>query len=211
MKYVMPMLLSVLMLAGCDGLGVGNRRTMLLSPQEAELVKKSREIDSGKKGVKFTPRGLLRPMSVNKEAVEDDSGATIEEIEDPWKFRWSWDKGIATPGKPSADNPDYDDDGNLIVKPEVVRAFKIPDLHTGVLYDITENKLRAILEVEIAEFKTPVLGKMATGIIAGEEYLGFHLSKQIIPIFEIESGIAFGRDFEENENTVGIDFLIIKF
>jgi hypothetical protein len=207
----MPVLLSVILAAGCDGLGVGNRRTMLLSPQEAELVKKSREIEAGAKEVKPTPRGLLRPMSTNKAAVEDDSGAAAETLEDPWKFRWSWDKGIATPGKPSVDNPDYDDDGNLIVKPEIVRAFSLPDIHSGALYDITENKLRAILEVEIAEFKTPVLGKMATGVVVGEEYLGFHLSKQIIPIFEIEAGLAFGRDFEEDENTIGIECLIIKF
>jgi hypothetical protein len=211
MKYVLPMLLSVILVAGCDGMGVGNRRTMLLSPQEAELVKKSREINTGTRDIKPTPRGLLRPMSVNKEAIEDDSGGTVEKLDDPWKFRWSWDKGIATPGKPSADNPDYDDNGNLIVKPEVVRALKFPDLHSGVVFDITESKLRAILEVEIAEFKTPVLGKMATGVVVGEEYLGFHISKQIIPIFEIEAGLAFGRDFEEDENTIGIEALIIKF
>jgi hypothetical protein len=211
MKYVLPMLLSVVLLVGCDGVGVGNRRTMLLSPQEAELVKKSREIEAGAETIKPTPRGLLRPMSVNKAAVEDASGATVETVEDPWKFRWSWDKGVATPGKPSADNPEYDDNGNLIVSPAVVRAFRIPDIHSGVAWDFTEDKLRAILEVEIAEFKTPVLGKMATGVVVGEEYLGFHISKQIIPIFEIEAGLAFGRDFETDNNTVGAEILIIKF
>jgi len=210
MKYLISAALLVVVMAGCDGVGVGNRRALLVTPEEKELVLDARKLKAGEE-VKGTPRGLLRPMSVNKDVAVDEESVAEETIEPAWKFKWSWDKGIATPGKPSADNPDYDDEGNLIVKPEIVRAFKLPDIHSGVLYDFTEDHLRAVLEVEIADFKTPVLGKMSTGLLAGEQYLGLHISKQIIPIFEIEAGLAFGRDFDTDNNTIGCDFLIIKF
>jgi hypothetical protein len=201
--------LLIVVAVGCDT-GIGNRRVLMLSPDEKQLVMDHR----ADKEVKTKERGIEQPKSKTEKFFNIFSSTPPEleaRSEKSWDFKWSWDRGIATPGKPSADNPEYDNDGNLIVKPEIVRAFKIPDLHTGTVWDITEDKLRAVLEVEVADFKTPVIGWMSTGVLAGEQYLGMHLSKRLVPIFEIETGIAFGYDMETDTKTIGLDLLIIKF
>jgi hypothetical protein len=197
---------------------------VLLSPEEKELVEAHREMNRRPKQKK---RALpKRPPPQNKEeAMKELVLATRDfktdlkrmkkereqEREDAWGFKWSWDRGVATPGKPSADNPQYDDDGNLIVAPEVVRTYKVPDLHTGLLWDVTEDKLRAALEVEIFELKVPKLRYLPVGIVGAEQYLGLHISKRWTSIYEIETGVFFGRDFDVDRNTWGLAGLIIKF
>lgn len=212
MKYLISAALLVLFMAGCDGVGVGNRRALLVTPEEKEMVLAGRKLQAGEKEVKGTPRGLLRPMSVNKDVAVDEESVAEETIEPAWKFKWSWDKGIATPGKPSADNPDYDDEGNLIVKPEVVRALKMPDISAGICFDFNgDNKIRSVLEVEAFEFKVPKFGYFTSGVLAGEEFLGWHVSKEWLRIFKVQSGFYIGRDYDTNDNAWGLDLLVIRF
>lgn len=195
----------------------------LLSPEEKELIQTHREMRS--RPPQKTRGGLeaSKEIKTKEEAVEEltkvarkiklDLREMKEEREkrDDWGFKWSWDRGVNTPGKPSADNPEYDDEGNLIVSSEVVNTHKIPDLHTGFLWDIEEDKLRASLEVEVFELQVPRLGYLPVGIVGAEQYLGLHLSKRWTSIFEVETGVFFGRDFEVDKNTWGLAGMIIKF
>jgi hypothetical protein len=218
-------LLSIaLVVAGCDGVGVGNRRAVMLTPEERILVQDYR--DGKPVAVKSDPtvrpmsadRGLLDLMSSPTMSAEtsyvlkDEVPPVAEPIEDLKSFRWSWDRGYATPGKASKDNPEYDDSGNLIVDPEVYRAYKIPDLHSGVGVDLSGDfNIRALIEVELAEFRVPKAGWFSTGILAGEQFLGWHVSKEWIRVFEIETGMYVGYDFETDDNVFGLTGLIIKF
>ena len=195
----------------------------LLSPEEKELIQTHREMKARpavreksfpKRPAPETKEEAIKELSLvardlKREAKEIKEAR--EKSEDAWGFKWSWDRGVATPGKPSADNPDYDADGNLIVNPEIVRSYKIPDIHAGFSYDFTEDKLRSLLEVELFELKVPKLRYLPVGITAAEQYLGMHISKRWTSIFEIETGLFLGRDFDTDRNTWGIGGLIIKF
>jgi hypothetical protein len=194
----------------------------LLSPEEKELIGAHREMKRRESLDKTRNLSEWEEQKSPEEKVESakwvasrlrEEEASIQKKQDesPWGFKWSWDRGVSTPGKPSEDNPDYDEDGNLIVDPEVVRAYKIPDIHVGAAYDFTEDKIRSLMEVELFELKVPKLRYLPVGITAGEQYLGGHISKKWVSVFEIETGLFFGRDFEEDRNTWGLGGLIIRF
>jgi len=187
---------SLFVFSGCNA--VGDRSMMMLSPEEKDMVVKARE-------QKKTPS---RTKQIGRELI---GKSATEEKEDAWGFKWSWDRGISAPGKPSADNPNYDDEGNPIVSPEVARTYSAPDLHTGLLFDVKEKKVRAALEVEVFELKVPKLRYMPFGVLGAEQFLGVHLSKRWSSIFEIESGIFCGEDFNTHEIVWGLSGLIIKF
>lgn len=216
--YLSGLLLVCLFGSGCRV--VGDKSLSILSPEEKELIETHRRMKAAPK----TREIEKRPEPRNKEeAVRELSHlahrlrAEAREIreerekERSWDFKWSWDRGVATPGAPGDDHPDYDEDGNLIVNPEIVRTYQIPDIHAGAIWDITEDKLRSVMEVEIFELKVPVLRHLPVGIVAGEQYLGGHISKRWTSVFEVETGLFWGRDFDTDTNTVGVGALIIKF
>lgn len=199
MRWILPVaLLFVLsVLSGCRV--IGDRSLTALSPEEKSLIDAHRV-------KKNEPSRVKR---ISRELTGKSDNLELDEVR--WAFKWSWDKGVATPGKPSKDNPEYDNDGNLIVSPEVARTYKIPDLHTGLGYDFTEDKLRALLEVELFELKVPKLRYLSVGVLGAEQFLGVHLSKRWTSIFEVESGIFCGYDFDTKATTWGISALVIKF
>lgn len=151
----------------------------------------------------FIPLPLLRTHADKPVEKEEKSRERV--------FRWGWHSYVATPGEPSAENPEYDEDGNLIVPKEISRTYQWPDMHTGMGYDIKAGKLRNLLETEIFEMHFPRTGRWAGGVVGGESYIGGHFSKQWTSIIEIESGVFAGRDFEDDEWTYGIEAFIIKF
>lgn len=187
-KPVNKKLFLVFLLIFC-GCGLKNKHLVLLSPEEKTHIENLRAKDKNK--------------DKQKSLVIDTKP------EKSWGFQWSWDRGVATPGE-EVNNSGYDAEGNLIVAPEVYRTYKVPDLHVGTGYDFVLDKLRAFLEVEICEFKTPA-GYFPFGFLAGEQFLGFHLSKRWTSILEIETGIFVGQDFDENKTGAGINFFVIKF
>jgi hypothetical protein len=196
---IVLLLLALSLSAGCAR--VGNKKVMLLSASERELVLKDRN------GV----APPIRSREFKKETLEIFGLGPTREGEKRWDLKWSWERGISTPGKPSADNAAYDDDGNLIVAPEVVNTYKIPDLHAGIAYDFTADKIRTLLEVEVLEIKVPRLRWLSTGVVASNQYLGVHLSKRWTSIFEVETGIILGHDFDIDKTTTGLAGLVIKF
>lgn len=214
MTRLLSLLFVFVTLVGCDGVGVGDRRAMMVSPEEKEFVNKMREVKKAEDPTKIVnkgmkPRALLRPMSADLD--KDDTKEDIDSVKE-WQFKWSWDKGVATPGKPSADNPKYDDDGNLIVSAETIRAYKVPDISSGIAVDVNgDNKIRAVLEVEACEFRVPKLGWFTSGLLAGDEFLAWHVSKEWLRIFKVSTGVYVGRDFDTNDNVFGVNALIIKF
>jgi len=204
--------LSFCALVGCNT--VGNRSLALLSPEEREMVLayRQRQVKSRKNSVK------PRPVSADRKSRHKEAGMLPIKIALPKKprraerrFRWSWDRGVVTPGKPSKDHPDYDEDGNLIVAPEVVRTYKIPEMHSGLLWDLDQNMVRAALEVELCEIRIPKARWLGVGVVGAEQFLGVHVSKCWTSVFEIETGLFAGWDFDENEVTWGLAGLIIKF
>ena len=180
----------------------GDRSSLMLSPEELALVQEHR---------KNNPPEITRSRAVLTEFGENFGLLSSHADEAPWDFRWSWDRGVSTPGAPSEDNPEYDADGNLIVAPEIARTYSIPDMHAGIMYDFTEDKVRSLLEVELFEFKAPRLRWWSVGVDAAEGYLGAHISKRWTSIFEVETGLFVGRDFETDTTTWGLGGLIIKF
>ena len=178
---------------------VGDRSMIMVTPEEKIMIEQSRK-----------SKQKTRVVNKIKNRVFPD--LILEpQREKSWGFKWAWDRGISAPGKPSKENPDYDDDGNLIVSPEVVNTYKIPDLHSGFGYDFKADKFRAFLEMEVCEFKVPKFRYLPVGFLAAEQFVGVHLSKRWSSIFEIESGVFVGKDFETNETTWGISALVIKF
>jgi len=227
MKTIVPaMFLCVFLVLSSGCRVIGDKSVSLLSPEEKELIETHRELKrrparKKRSVVKYpnpkTKEEAMENLSVALQDLKADAKELRKENEarrleeGRWGFKWSWDRGVATPGKPSADHPEYDNDGNLIVSPEVVRSYRIPDIHVGAFWDVTEDKLRSVLEVEVFELKVPRFNHFPVGIVAAEQYLGIHISKRWTSVFEIETGIAVGRDFDSDKNTVGLGALIIKF
>lgn len=188
MRSILALCLCLVFCSGCRV--IGDRSVSLLSPEEKAMIEARRESAS------LRERNLVR-VDVPEEKA--------------WDFKWSWDRGVAAPGEPSEDHPEYDEDGNLIVSPEIVRTYRIPDIHAGLMYDLSEDKLRSLLEVEVFELKVPKLRYLPVGVTAAEQYLGVHISKRWTSVFEIETGIFLGHDFEKDRNTWGLGGLIIRF
>jgi hypothetical protein len=82
----------------------------------------------------------------------------------PFAFRWGWDRGVAKPGKPGPINPEYDAQGNLIVPAEVSRTYRMPDISSGVSYDVKNDKWGPALTMEVFEVKLPKVGWFASGV-----------------------------------------------
>lgn len=128
------------------------------------------------------------------------------------RFRWGWDRGISKFSKKRSNiNPNYDEHGNYIPPKSVSRTYRIPDIHSGVGYDVKANKMRVFLEMELLEAKITKSHTLMCGMIGGEEFVGIHLSKKLTSIFEIGAGAFVGFDFDEKECTYGVDLLLIKF
>ena len=138
-------------------------------------------------------------------------GCSPARDERAWDLTWSWQGRIQKVGKPSAENPDYDDDGNLIVSPEVMNTYRFPDLHAGMTYDIEFGRARPVLECEVLEFKAPGIRWNSVGVIGGEDLIGLHLSHRWTSVYEVCTGVFYAYDTNEASPTFGVLFLIMKF
>ena len=135
----------------------------------------------------------------------------VEKAEPALDFRWAWDKGVATPGKPGKINPEYDDKGNLIVPKEVSQTYQVPDVLSGFAWDVTTDELRALVAVEVFEVKLASTGWWAGGLMASPEFVGAYFDKRVTSVIEVQMGVFGGRDLAEDEYTWGVNALIIKF
>lgn len=126
-------------------------------------------------------------------------------------FYWSWDKGVEAPGEPGDIHPEYDERGNLIADADVVNTYRFPDIHTGAVYDLRTGEMTPVAEIEVAEFKIPKLGWFSTGVIGGDGLVGGHLSKNLVGVLELETGVFVGFDADENRLTYGVDVFVIKW
>jgi len=105
----------------------------------------------------------------------------------------------------------YDSDGNLIVPPEVKNTYIMPDVHAGYAYIATTRKVTPVLEIEIYQCNLPLISETNLCIGAGNDAAFLSINKVWTSIYEISTGVLFGRDFEEDTWIVGVEILVIKF
>ncbi len=112
---------------------------------------------------------------------------------------------------PHSEHPGYDEDGNLIVDPEIRWTYHMPDIHAGFTYDFKFRRARPVIGLELCEFKAPLIRWNQIGVFGGEDLVGVHLSHRWTSIFEVSTGVWYGYDTSEQQPTFGVALLIIKF
>lgn len=127
-----------------------------------------------------------------------------------WDFKPGFEHLKIGPGKPGG----FDKDGNYIPEiPEVVTTYSIPDISIGSIGTIngSNSKITPYTGVELFEFRIPYVRWFKTELVVGNQLTGFYLGKRWSSIFEITTGVFFGRDFDSDGWVWGIGADFIKF
>jgi hypothetical protein len=98
--------------------------------------------------------------------------------------------------------------------PNIAFTYRIPDISSGMLYDVRFNKVTPSIQIELVEFDTPLPWLLSTWKVdTGVAYQRVYGYTGILftSIFEISAGVAAGWNFEENDWFIGPNFTIIKF
>lgn len=128
----------------------------------------------------------------------------------PFEFRFGWQHGIeqskAKPGQ-------VDKDGVYQPEtPEVDAILGFPDIHAGIMGEVQpKGRFTPTVQVELCEFKVPVLRWFSVQLGAGYQLAEAYIGKRLISVFEVTGGFWIGRDFEEDDWAWGFGGTLIRF
>lgn len=130
--------------------------------------------------------------------------------EKPFEARFAWQKRFETS---KADPGKIDDKGVYQPEtPEVEAALQFPDIHAGMSVVIQPKpRITPTVNVEIVEFKVPVLRWFSVQVGAGNQLAEIYLGKRLVSVFEITAGPWVGYDFEEHDRSWGVAATLIRF
>lgn len=131
-----------------------------------------------------------------------------------WDFRWGWNQaGVSDIGEPDPENPEFDEDGNLIPDADVTMTYQFPDVTAGytVVMGSERSRTTPTMGVEAFEFKVPYLRWFSTQAMVGNDLVGVYVGKRFTSIYEVTGGVFYGRDQESDEETWGLSFTLLKF
>jgi len=108
----------------------------------------------------------------------------------------------------------FDDEGNWIPdKKSIPPTYKIPDISTGFIVDVSAIKITPCLQIELLEIHTPIPYVGTFKFDVGLAYQRTYVYVGILwtSIFEVSTGGFFGWNFEEREMSYGVGISLIKF
>jgi hypothetical protein len=140
-----------------------------------------------------------------------------------FKFGWISEQSEVVEAREDNDSVDgvegptgghFDDEGNWIPdNPEIETTYKIPDISSGFIVDLSTFDVSPSIQVEILELDThiPYVGtvKLDAGIAYQRTYI--YIGKLWTSVFEISTGIWGGWNWEDNIPAYGVSITIIRF
>lgn len=97
--------------------------------------------------------------------------------------------------------------------PTIETTYDIPDISSGLLYDLQTNRLRAGMSLEI--FDDTIIPyssyPLKSTVGAAEDLTFLTFTVRFTSIIEVSAGPFVGYDFQEKSGVVGISAFITKF
>jgi hypothetical protein len=96
---------------------------------------------------------------------------------------------------------------------QVVATYALPDISTGIYFDVKALKVTPTIHVEILEIEThiPYLETVVIDGMVGYQRAGFYAGKLLTNLFEVSLGGAIAWNFEDRELSYGVCGTIIRF